>query len=275
VEIPAAQQPAIADMEVQALAGLHRARACLGEPIEISATDDGWVLVRGVVDTGQRREEIRAALSGLPSVRIEIDLFSNAPPDAASPAAAALPAAADAAPSLFEKLADARLPNERVSEVSGALLGLSEDWLAEAWALRKLGEAFPEDRISRLSPASRKLLAQMASEHGAALAARLAECQTELGRYLAVERPAASTLSHPEAWSASVRQIFDSADRAAAGVRALCARSAQTNQPAEDLARQLLTALSEAHERSALLKSRATALLQVQEKEVELTRRKQ
>ena len=61
VVAPAATELIAAEIMVRY--ALHRAKACLGEPIEILTTDLGGIEVRGLAETPERKEELIAALT--------------------------------------------------------------------------------------------------------------------------------------------------------------------------------------------------------------------
>ncbi len=57
---------------------LHRAKACLGEPIEILTTDLGGIEVRGLAETPERKEELIGALQNIPLVTVKIQSLAEA-----------------------------------------------------------------------------------------------------------------------------------------------------------------------------------------------------
>ena len=63
--------------EIEARFALHRAKACLGEALEV-IRDRSGVTVRGVVETAERREQLRDALRVVPLTSVEIQTVEEA-----------------------------------------------------------------------------------------------------------------------------------------------------------------------------------------------------
>ena len=196
------------DVEVEAWWALHRAGACNGEPIEIHPTDDGKILVSGIVPTRRRRRELTAALeknSESEFVRIELETAEELPVvrNGASLARATTPvqrSGPPAAPSEFQIAAAALLrrmyPTDtaiqirtRLVEIGNRAIRRSEDSAAEAMAIRRLGTRFRNDAATDLSAQSRQLLEVMAREHLLALRSHLAELDGLLAPILSSEAP--------------------------------------------------------------------------------------
>ncbi|MCI0721192.1 MAG: hypothetical protein L0338_19800 [Acidobacteria bacterium] len=66
------------EAEIQAQYSLHRLKACLGEPIEVLRTPAGQIEVGGLVATPERKEDLRAALEGVPFLKIRIRTVGEA-----------------------------------------------------------------------------------------------------------------------------------------------------------------------------------------------------
>lgn len=174
--LPWPDEAELAAREINVWYALHQHNACLGEQIEVLRAASGQWAVRGVVDGEGRLAELRGALNSLPYVKA--DLRSVSHEAAAEPSgvreqvevqSAALPLQEELlrhfrthAPEENAGVAVSTLANRTVSE--------SEACLVEAWALRKLMERFPEERMTGLRSAARLLLENMLRDHASSLA---------------------------------------------------------------------------------------------------------
>jgi hypothetical protein len=178
VRVPAPPEPVRPDgdeTELLALAALHRMRACLGEPVEIVRQASGLVEVRGLVETSERKEQIVQGLTAVPGLGIHIETVE----EALRESSAGPPATAEAPPAAAElvrggpvPLADRlkkHLSAPEITELSNRMVSIAGDLLMHAWALRRLDQAWPSERISRLPAPSRWLLEGMVREHALAL----------------------------------------------------------------------------------------------------------
>lgn len=211
------------EAETQALYALHRMGACTGEPVEVSREPGGGVIVRGLVETAERKEELDAALSDIGLVAIKIQTpeealaTSNAP---ASPAEESAPpeetppfrigltkaVKADKIPiepqlrAHFNRLRSASPlsgqqseaasaeTDEAITALSNQSVSLSEAALMEAWALRRLAEAYPRAKVDQLSPRGKLLLETMLTEH-------LAAFKLHADQYGALMKPVLSSIA--------------------------------------------------------------------------------
>ena len=72
---PAAELPTEEEMlerEVEALYALHRLDVCLGEPVQLSRQSQGRILLSGLIESAQRKEEILRSVQDLPYVAVEV-----------------------------------------------------------------------------------------------------------------------------------------------------------------------------------------------------------
>ena len=195
IPAPAPQMYSGDELEIDTLYALHRIRACAGESVETVRQPSGEVLVRGLVETDARKQQVLAALGefqGLRGIRLDIRTVfeagstrsrqtgTKAVSDATSQSATrvrgqrssiedqlAVYLARGAAPGS----ADARLDaiGVRVARFSDEIVQRVESIRTEAWALHQLAERFPADRIGRLTAHSRWLLELMVNQHVRAL----------------------------------------------------------------------------------------------------------
>jgi anti-sigma factor RsiW len=175
--------------EVAAVYSLHRLQADLGEQIEIlreTQPAGERVIVRGLVETAERKAQLIGALGGLPLVTariVTVEEAQRATPESAS----ASPAIVNKAPASGpDAVAAERAPNregfrtaletyfnssepgataQRITDLTNRSLELSESALARAWALRRLAENPSFRPPDRLSPEGKSKLALMLGVH--------------------------------------------------------------------------------------------------------------
>jgi len=257
------------ETEIQALYALHRVRACLGEDVAITRGSSGRVFVDGIVQSLPRKEELLAALSQITALEMRIRTFEELRPvevpephASSGQAPAGNPVAENGVPPI-QKILKGRISGSRITELSNRAVSLSESWMAEAWALRKLEDGFTVQKVDKLSDSGRKMLAEMVRDHAAAIYAGVDASQAEFQPYVAAE---AITIQESNAdipgWPASVRHLFDVATSAADLTRALCAGSSPPSQPAGDPIRSLAAALIEAQAAAARARNAADTIFQ-------------
>ncbi len=202
-------RPTAADLdlaEMQVRHALHRAGACLGVPVRVDRSQEGEVLVEGLVDNAERKQELLAQLSEVSSahfVHIDIKTVDEALQNSAageSGAAAANGLSLRQADETFEVVAtdspirgalerylrrangaaadDADL-QRMASEFSDGVISDSMANLAEAWALRRLAERYGETSVA-LPESAQPLLREMLAAHVSALRLRTAGIRNQV-----------------------------------------------------------------------------------------------
>jgi len=190
---PASTETQLALTEIEALYAVHRVGGCLGEPVEILKVSHDRVEVRGVVATTGRREELLAALRGIPLLTAKLRTIQEAVAETSSSSAsededqegktAAVVVETNRLPiqteleQYFRKLTGNGSPeprpgqakavdvHQKVAEFSDEATSLARSLLAEAWALRRLAERFAGSSAERLRPQSLWLLEVMLRDH--------------------------------------------------------------------------------------------------------------
>lgn len=153
--------------EIYVLAALHQVGADLGDPIEVSRSG-GAVLVQGVGIAPRRQQEIAAAVRSNPRVVVR---FSNSAAPTGQPEKQTVEQAGSGGDmrQLQARVAEqigGRVPFDRMA---GQVLDLSEAMMARVYALRRIGERFPPEVQSALSPEDLKILRHLRQEHMTAL----------------------------------------------------------------------------------------------------------
>jgi hypothetical protein len=190
------------EAEMQADYALHRLGACTGEPVEVRREASGHVAIEGVVETPERKAQLEEILRPIPLVAVNLQSSEDvAPPDAAADSSLSEAEQAEEPPQPVAEairrihfgkspiedqlrryytrlsagdLRHARVEsepaavNEEITALSNEAVSLSGAALMEAWALRRLAEAYPQVKVHLLSPRGKLLLEAMLSEHLAA-----------------------------------------------------------------------------------------------------------
>jgi hypothetical protein len=195
--------------ELQARFALHQLGGCLGE--QVACVRDGdFIVLRGLVETADRKAAISAALQPIPHTKIEIRSFEEALTAEQQSSATA------SGPPRVERVPDSRKPfadrlrilskprsTEELLTRSRNAVQLADEALRHAWALRRLADNYPPERSSRLSADLQRLLGVMASDHAAQLQSVLAKYRENLDALLFV-----SAADVPPVAGASVPRLF-------------------------------------------------------------------
>ncbi len=224
--------------EVAARYALHRVRACLGDPVEITRSCEN-VRISGVVSTSERKNLLIAALSEIEATpwlihdlrTIDEGLASQAPSRDLSQEddRRRIRDEAGSTDSLAVRIAGHRLPIEdhleryfrakhksaesgrndldkSVRRLAAEVVTLSGDALAEAWALRRLADASAGRWTRRLPPSSRWLVEAMLQDH-------LNELHAKAGQIHTLIEPVLNGIAEPPR-VANVSQAANPADEA-------------------------------------------------------------
>jgi hypothetical protein len=191
------------------MSALHEIGADLGDPIQISLSDNR-VQVSAVGLAPARKRKILAALDPLPFVSTH---FSDpAPAPLPADAGVAHPAAAPAVSSAYETRLEVQLGGrEAMDRFSGQVLDWNESAMAHAYALRSLAQQFPSD--ASMSEPDRAILRGLARDHLTALAVPLANFDHALVPVLNGLGATSVSTAPPasNAWQIASEQLFQAA----------------------------------------------------------------
>jgi hypothetical protein len=190
----------LAEVELQARVAMHVAGADLGEQIELdrnnSTADQRSIIVRGIVSTMSRKNDLLAILRAIPNVdvrlqtleeatarqdKVSADTSGNTAPQVAGDVAAredrivdesieqirhATPAVAVASSPALQHQLEERYPNaeDRAAFVNVAV-EVAQDALVQAWALRRLRDRYTPDTVAQLSHGSQQTLELLIRDH--------------------------------------------------------------------------------------------------------------
>ncbi len=221
------------ETELLAWVALHRAGACLGEPIEVVRHGDD-VVVRGVAETAQRRDAVVAALKSVPTLRVEIETVE----EILRTAPASVPYAKPeepvpelrGGPLLAEACLKERLTTSEVIELANRLVSISDEWVTQAWALHRLAQAWPLEKVANLSAPSRWLLDGVVRDHALALRESARQYRVALEPHLLLPGLDVPDQSLGEvSWPAEAHEILERAQAARRSTYSLFAGPGQRN----------------------------------------------
>jgi hypothetical protein len=251
-------------VEIEAEYALHLAGVCLGEPIEMLRDPSGYIQIRGLAATAERKAELLGALAQLgpgPWIRVDIQTLEEAsaqsPPRAALTTSRTIQTAADKLPiqDELEQWFAQRLgpkdsgPRQRIADFATEAISASDQALAHGWALRRLAERYGREQTTARTPRSRRLLEQMLRDHLGALRATSDRTRQMLNPVLTLaagessERSVAGNAFY-STWGAGALEIFDTVKRMdglAQGLFAGAGLSGETVDAASGELRGLLT----------------------------------
>ena len=257
--------------EVAALYALHQAQADLGEQIEVVVEDGRQVVVRGLAQTSERKEELAQSLRRIALVSPQLLTIEEAiqqaqraaNPPAANETALAVSEnvvaggqAAAAVNPFQQKLiehfggrkgiseVERQEVNSQVTQFYNAVEADASAALAEAWALRRLQERFASTTGAELDAASRQRLDEMVGNHLARLRRRSLNLQARLQPLLVALTGDAPAVSQPieTTRQAQILAAFHAIEQVSRLTDQLIAGAASTSLP--QTARALLMELA-------------------------------
>jgi len=230
--------------ELQVLVALHEIGADLGDPVEVTRSDN-HVLVSGVGLAPQRQSEIERAVASIANVSVKFEQPNAAagamPEDAVSPRRTTEPRPAALQVKIQQKLGG----RANFELFSGQMLDASDAAMSRVYALRSLAQRFPAAAEKNISPADRQVLTDLALAHATALEQAVSELERALAPVLvslggepAQGRPVTQTV-----WQASVEDLFRTSRRVEVLLTALVGAAPAEN--ADRLPGDLLSAIRE------------------------------
>jgi hypothetical protein len=182
--------PSSEDLEETEIAvefALHRLNECLDGQVQVGRDSLGSVKVDGLVENDQRKQELTKALSIIPFAVIKIRTLEEAAaePPAANPGTRLTPLLRPETAERSNEIqrnklwiesqleryaqqlpfADPRERDRRIVQISNEAIADADAALRQAWALRRLAQNFPPERVKHFRTSSRLLLATMVEDH--------------------------------------------------------------------------------------------------------------
>jgi len=283
---PVVTDSELAEAELRARVVIHAEKADLGEQIELDRDirkyGQGSVLVRGIVSTSERKNELLAALQGIAHVELRLQTMEegqsqqdqlprDAPASQIAQGAAAQaygieregieatrnePTAIVVAgrPALEQRLEE-RFPiaKERTAFVNKTV-ELLQDAMAQAWALRRLGNRYTPDMVAELNSGSQETLELLIRDHVSMLRQDVDELGVRISPLLSptsitsmpqsVSDTPLSAATKASDWRGGVMSVFSEAQKVNDNGSALLAESSETLSDPQTAIRELQQALA-------------------------------
>jgi hypothetical protein len=280
--------PELAEAELRARVAIHAEKADLGEPIEldrdIPRSGQRSVVVRGIVSTPERKNDLLAALQGIPHVELHLQtteeaqssqqdqadrrhgagrqITQEAPVQELGAASEGVEATGHepiaivvAGRSAFEQHLEERFPiaKDRTAFVNETV-ELVQDAMAQAWALRRLTNRYTPDVVAELSSGSQQTLELLIRDDVSVLRQDVDEVEIRISPLLS---PALTTKVPPVSdvplsaaamdseWRRTVMSVFSEAQKVNDNGGALLAGSSETLSDPQTVVRELQQALAE------------------------------
>jgi hypothetical protein len=232
---PSAAAPtaaALQEAEIAALFALHQLQADRGEQIEVVREAERQIVVRGLVETDARKEQLQLSLVGLPLVVVRLQSVEDVVRQAARkplptesvPLVVTESVVSQTGKSAFEKRlmqyfsAQGETPKNterKITELSDAVVAGSSAALSDAWALRRLAERYSVARERELDAAARQRLTEMLRAHLTRLRQRTTDLRGRLEPVLMTIADRQSIAGSPAEthWQAQVMTVFQAVER--------------------------------------------------------------
>jgi hypothetical protein len=281
----------LAEAELRARVAIHAEKADLGEQIELDRdmprSGQRSVVVRGIVSTPERKNDLLAVLRGIPHIELRLQTVEEAqsqqkyvaadkfegtvphiPQDAPIPEFQVpggnvqateheTPALVIAGRQAVEQQLEELFPiaEDRAAFVNQTV-ELVQDAIAQAWALRRLGNRYTPDMVTELSSGSQQTLELLIRDHVSVLRQDVDGVRNRVSPLLspkpvppvppppmpAAQLPAAGTASD---WRSTVISVFTETLKVHDNGATLLAGSGGAFFEAQDVARELQLALAD------------------------------
>jgi hypothetical protein len=281
----------LAEAELQARLAIHDEKADLGEQIELVRTPSRLgqrsVLVQGIISTVERKDDLVAALRGIPHVDLRLqtveeaqlqqnqsaaDKLQLAAPEIAKDVPAGDFRAADGSddvtrlersavatagrPALQQQLEELFPIAENRAAFVNETLELLQDAMAQAWALRRLGNRYTPDMVTELRSGSQQTLELLIRDHVSTLRQDVDEVRNRVSPFLSPTPVKSVPLtSMPDAhlspegatsdWHSTILIVFSETQRVHDNGAALLAGSGDSFSEVQAVEGELWKALTE------------------------------
>jgi hypothetical protein len=281
--------PELAEAELRVRVAIHAEKADLGEPIEldrdIPKSGQASVVVRGIVSTLERKNDLLTALQGIPHVDLRLETMEEAqsqqnqvPTDERHGAAPQITQGAQAQEfgvasegveatshrpvaivvagrSAFDQQLEERFPiaKDRTAFVNETV-EFVQDAMAEAWALRRLIDRYTPDTVAELSSGSQQTLELLIRDHVSALRQDVDEVQIRISpllspAFMANEPPVSDAVLSSAAldndWRGTVVSVFSETRKVNDNGGSLLAGSSDTLSKPQTVVHGLQQALAD------------------------------
>ena len=285
----------LAESELQARVAIHAEGADLGEQIELDrdlpaarpSSSERSVVVRGIISTLERRNNLVSALQGIPYVQLRLQTVEEA-------ATHESPVVADKSEGIENQIAQEAMASRRASPSVelrpneppvGAFNGrraleqqleqrypkaedrsafingvveLVQDALAQAWALRRLRDHYGPETVGQLSRGSQQTLELLIRDHVSVLREKVDGARDMVATIASPEptadmpRPSsvnASMFSNASVddWRTNITEIFPEVQEVNESVATLLGNSGRSTSEEQTMVRDLQPTLTKLH----------------------------
>lgn len=280
LEPPVVTDSELAEAELRARVALHAEKADLGEQIDFDSdlptVGHRSVVVQGVVGTPERRNDLIAALQGIPHIEVHLqtteeaqlrqdqvgtDRSQDVAPQIAqgSPTQdygvtndrTELPPILVSGGPAYERQLEERFPvsEDRIAFVNKIVEDV-EDGMAQAWALRRLTNRYTPDAVGELSRESQHTLELLLRDNVSVLHHEIDEIQIRVSPLLpptsmAMPQPVSDASAENGDWRATVMSVFSEMQKVNDNGGALFAAPGKALPDPEIVVRELQQALFE------------------------------
>jgi hypothetical protein len=289
----------LAEAELQARLAIHDEKADLGEQIDLIRTLSRLglrsVAVQGIISTQERRDDLVAALRGIPHVDLRLQTVEEAQlqqnqnaadkmQDAARDIAQEVPTresrAADGngdvtgpeasavatpgGPALQRQLEELFPITEKRAAFVNETLELLQDSMAQAWALRRLGNRYTPEMVTELRSGSQQTLELLIRDHVSALRQDVDEVRNRVSPLLSptpvtavlpppLPEPQQPAVGAESDWRSIIIEVFSETQRVHANGAALLAGSGEAFPEVQGVVGELQKTLAELEAQLAAL----------------------
>ena len=261
---PAVSAPSISDLvraEAEARVALHILGADLGEPIDISS-DGKEVLVSGLVDSSERKQDLLQALQMIPHLRTSLVSATEAAEkaDALTLKDDNPVVAVESVPLLERELhATFHDPEARTNFVND-VLAATMNAAGRAWSLRRLSDRYTHDITSQLDVLTERKVELLIRDDAGLLQQELNKLRlllTQLKAEMSLDRPTGSGAkaddTEPADWHWSVDSAFSESQRIQNDISVLFSGVDNHNTDAQEILGDLLLAIKRMDKRLPVL----------------------
>jgi len=248
IAVPTPQE--LDESELSAKFALHGVDEFLRGQIRIAQDPAGSVVIEGMVETDQRKSEVTSLLASIPYTAVKLqtseealtglqalspEAESTAPPTAsqsfAQPDAEEVKRNQAWVQSQWNQYGkqfqgiEANNLNEKMAEISNEAIAHTRAGSYQAWALRRLAQDYPPERVRGMNAWSKWLLEMMVQDHARLLGAEIAHLNSMVNpvltsfvatggkpKELSSPAPQLPLLMDDSAWQRQVELLFQSVD---------------------------------------------------------------
>ncbi len=192
---------ATTELEVEVLRLINQSGADLGDQVNVRRTPEGQLLVQGIVETDQRKNEVLRALArvaGNPAVKLKVETMAEALKEQAKSRQSSGPTTVERLESAASKIpADEELRryfaakglsgaqlDQAVNQYAGRIVERSLQALRHAGAMDRLAQRFSLEQLRTLDPEARNKWLGLLRGHALALERELSGLHRDLGPFL-------------------------------------------------------------------------------------------